>query len=396
MRTVFMIYDQKVRFAKAFMKHYNEIYEDFIKDDHEIYESVVQLSVQFMTVPSLARKLIAEEDAFSVISKAICVQTDKYTKLNADEKIARFDFTSLSFPADLRRSLQIARDLDYILNSVPSETDWTRELIDGFVSGFADFLVFFQRLQGMDEVKLQAVEHQNWESEWETAFHILIRLKNAISLSVSWAETNEEVHNRVLLMCLELMNNMPPVYTKADDDSKEVTITVNGESCKITHFDVLKSATSIHQPVVRIIAGLFTAQNRAMFLMRNERGNKLQEQIKTILITNEDTNLYELSLRVLVLCAQSNASLWRRNGFSLENQIHNYFSPFWRSEMFDRDILMMQVGAAMTPPLKFIIHLLQRFGLDKWATIEFEQDEATVAQIKPESEDLSKTMVTIA
>ncbi|EFP04190.1 hypothetical protein CRE_10701 [Caenorhabditis remanei] len=197
-------------------------------------------------------------------------------------------------------------------------------------------------------------------------------------------------------MCLELMNNMPPVYTKADDDSKEVTITVNGESCKISHFDVLKSGTSIHQPVVRIIAGLFTAQNHAMFLMRNERGNKLQEQIKTILITNEDTNLYELSLRVLVLCAQSNASLWKRNGFSLENQIHNYFSPFWRSEMFDRDILMMQVGAALTPPLKFIIHLLQRFGLDKWATIEFEQDEATAAQIKPESKDLSKTMVTIA
>ncbi|KAF1770368.1 hypothetical protein GCK72_002186 [Caenorhabditis remanei] len=396
MRTVFMIYNQKVRFAKAFMKHYNEIYEDFIKDDHEMDVSVVGLSVQFMTVPSLARKLVAEDEAFSVISKAIRVQTDKYIKLNADEKVARFDFASRSFPADLRRSLQITRDMAYILNAVPSETDWTRELIDGFVSGFADFLVFVQRLQGMDEVKRQAVEHQVWESEWETAFNILLRLKDAITLAISWAETNEEVHNRVLLMCLELMNNMPPVYTKADDDSKEVTITINGESCKITHFDVLKSATSIHQPVVRIIAGLFTAQNHAMFLMRNDCGNEIQEQIKTILITNEDTNLYELSLRVLVLCAQSNASLWRRNGFSLVNQIHNYFSPLCRNEMFDRDILMMQVGAAMTPPLKFIIHLLQRFRLDKWATIEFEQDKATAAQIKPESEDLSKTMVTIA
>lgn len=80
MRTVFMIYDQKVRFAKTFMLHYNEIYEDFIKDDHEMDVSVVGLSVQFMTVPGLARRLVAEDDALSVISKAIRAQTDQYIK----------------------------------------------------------------------------------------------------------------------------------------------------------------------------------------------------------------------------------------------------------------------------------------------------------------------------
>lgn len=78
----------------------------------------------------------------------------------------------------------------YILNAVPSESDWNRELIDGFVQGFADFLLFLQHLQGMDEVKRQAVEHQVWESEWETAFNILLRLKDAISMIIGWAETN--------------------------------------------------------------------------------------------------------------------------------------------------------------------------------------------------------------
>lgn len=47
--------------------------------------------------------------------------------------------------------------------------------------------------------------------------------------------------------------------------------------------------------------------------------------------------------RALVLCAQASAQLWRRNGFSLVNQIHNYYSPLCRTEMFDRDLLMMQV-----------------------------------------------------
>ncbi|ULU11742.1 hypothetical protein L3Y34_015265 [Caenorhabditis briggsae] len=398
MRTVFMIYEQKVRFAKVFMQHYNEIYEDFVKDDHEMEVSVVGLSVQFMTVPSLARKLVAEDEALSVISNAIRLQTNKYISRGSTNmsEIGRFDFTSRSFPADLRRALQITRDLAYILNAIPSDADWTRELIEGFVKGFTDFLVFLQHLQGMDEVKRQAVEHQVWESEWETAFNILLRLKDAIALVISWAESNEEVHNRLLLMCLELMNKMPPVYTKTSEDSSGLTVTINGESSTITHFDVLKSATSIHQPVVRIIAGLFTAKDHAMFLKTSKPGTELQEKIRSLLQSNEDTNLYELALRVLVLCAQTNASLWRRNGFSLVNQIHNYFSPLCRSEMFDRDVLMMQVGAALTPPLKFIIHLLHRFRLDKWATTEFEQDKAAAAQTKPESEDLSKTMVLIA
>lgn len=64
--------------------------------------------------------------------------------------------------------------------------------------------------------------------------------------------------------------------------------------------------------------------------------------------------------------------------------------------MFDRDVLMMQVGAALTPSTKFIFHLLHRFRLFKWATSEFEQDKANEKPAKPESEDLSKTLVMIA
>ncbi|VDO56980.1 unnamed protein product [Onchocerca flexuosa] len=53
--------------------------------------------------------------------------------------------------------------------------------------------------------------------------------------------------------------------------------------------------------------------------------------------------LMEMPLRVFVLCSQSQAQMWRRNGFSLVNQIHNYSAPTCRSEMFDRDVLMLQV-----------------------------------------------------
>lgn len=54
--------------------------------------------------------------------------------------------------------------------------------------------------------------------------------------------------------------------------------------------------------------------------------------------------LMEMPLRVIVLQAQSFAQLWRRNGFSLVNQVHNYSSQLCRTEMFDRDILLLQVN----------------------------------------------------
>lgn len=81
--------------------------------------------------------------------------------------------------------------------------------------------------------------------------------------------------------------------------------------------------------------------------------------------------LIELPLRCLVLCAQVHAGMWRRNGFSLINQvsdsetvkvfgfrswavcgsinggvvfqIYYYHNVKCRVEMFDKDIIMLQV-----------------------------------------------------
>ncbi|CAJ0921755.1 unnamed protein product [Ranitomeya imitator] len=52
--------------------------------------------------------------------------------------------------------------------------------------------------------------------------------------------------------------------------------------------------------------------------------------------------LIEHPLRCLVLCAQVHAGMWRRNGFSLVNQIYYYHNVKCRREMFDKDIVMLQ------------------------------------------------------
>lgn len=80
MKTVLMKYEQKMELAKTYFRHYDEIYNDFIDDDHDLEMSIVSLAVQFLTVPSLARRLIAEDNVMDLVWTSILTHTAKYCK----------------------------------------------------------------------------------------------------------------------------------------------------------------------------------------------------------------------------------------------------------------------------------------------------------------------------
>ena len=47
-------------------------------------------------------------------------------------------------------------------------------------------------------------------------------------------------------------------------------------------------------------------------------------------------------------------------------QIYYYFNVKCRTEMYDRDIAMLQAGAAMIDENHFLVYLLNKFGLTNW------------------------------
>ena len=53
--------------------------------------------------------------------------------------------------------------------------------------------------------------------------------------------------------------------------------------------------------------------------------------------------MIEYPLRALVLVTQVHAQMWKRNGYAILHQVTNYQEIRFVSEMFDRDILMLQV-----------------------------------------------------
>ena len=64
--------------------------------------------------------------------------------------------------------------------------------------------------------------------------------------------------------------------------------------------------------------------------------------------------------------------MWRRNGYSVVEQIRVYTDARCRKEMQDQDILMMQIGASLMNPDDYLTHLVHKFQLSQWAEPDFD------------------------
>lgn len=64
--------------------------------------------------------------------------------------------------------------------------------------------------------------------------------------------------------------------------------------------------------------------------------------------------------------------MWKRNGYALLNQLYFYHNVRCRTDMLDRDIVTLQIGASLIESNEFLLHVLNRFGLYQWTDPEFD------------------------
>ena len=65
------------KFATLFTKNYGQMMKKFIEDDHEHSFSVLKLSVQLFTVPTLAHYLIAENDVLANLLRTFMSECER-------------------------------------------------------------------------------------------------------------------------------------------------------------------------------------------------------------------------------------------------------------------------------------------------------------------------------
>ncbi|KAM9341690.1 E3 ubiquitin-protein ligase UBR1 [Symphorus nematophorus] len=327
-------------FAIEFTKHFKQLQKDFINDDHERSISITALSVQIFTVPTLARQLIEQANVIKVIVDTVMELLREHLDVNH-----RFFF--LGYNSDKFSRIQVIfHDLRYILISKPSI--WTEELRTQFIEGYKDFLGLLKCMQGMEEVKRQFGQHIAVEPEWEAGFSLQIQLRHILAMFQDWCSSDEEILllafkecHKVLMQCNnQLFHREPTDYYM----------------CKhILHvrpYKVSQQPVSIHLPISRLLAGLY------VLLCRTGAIERLDDPE-----SYDFTQLAEHPLRCVVLAAQVSAEMWRRNGLSLVSQVYYYQDVKCRDEMYDKDILMLQITASKMDPNHFLMLILLRFEL---------------------------------
>ena len=124
-----MEYEHKKSLAIMFTKVYAHLMQEFIRDDHYHSFSIVSLSVQLFTVPTIAHHLIANDTAFFKLLHTFyseCIE--KYVK----NKLLQFEKNTSTMNV-FKRASYILIDLRYLLSFKPDT--WTQDLRIGFLHG---------------------------------------------------------------------------------------------------------------------------------------------------------------------------------------------------------------------------------------------------------------------
>ncbi|KAL3265904.1 hypothetical protein HHI36_010094 [Cryptolaemus montrouzieri] len=363
-------YENKKALAKIFTKNYGHVMKDFIRDDHDHSYSIASLSVQLFPTPTIAHHLIAHDDIFFLLLNTFiseCVpKCNKAGKLEFE----RNPPTSVAF----KRAQHMLYDLRYLLSSVPPS--WTDELRRSFLHGLNCLYNLLTMMQGMDATTRQIGQHMEYEPEWESAFNLHIKLSYCISLALKWCGTDRVVLIKAYRAILKCLVENPCFDPSEPCEVRELA----DHSTACLHYDVSTKPVSIHLPLTRFLVGLH---------LHLEKFNLGFDSLEFQGI-NKPTpvEIIEPVLRTQVLVAQVHAGMWRRNGYGLLNQLFFYQNVRFRTEMYDRDVTALQIGASLIESNEFLIHCLNKYNLINWASNDFE-----ISSLKsPEEESMRQTI----
>lgn len=363
-------YENKKSLAKVFTKNYGNVMKDFIKDDHDHSFSVSSLSVQLFTVPTLAHHLIANDDVLFILLNTFISECSR--KCN---KSGKLEFERNVSSQSFKRAQYMLYDLRYLLSSIPEA--WTDELRKSFLQGLSVMLNLLTMMQGMDSVTRQVGQHMEYEPEWESAFNLHIKLAYCISLAIKWCGTDKIVLVKAYRAALKKLYDNPCYDPNEAGEVRELV----DHSIACLPYDVASKPVSIHLPLSRFLAGLHLHLEHFGL---NFDGPEFQTAKPT------PVQIIETVLRTQVMIAQVHAGMWRRNGYALLNQLYFYHNVKCRTEMLDRDIQLLQVGASLIESNEFLIHLLNKFNLINWANPEFE-----IKSLKSPEEDSIRQVISI-
>ncbi|XP_075239180.1 E3 ubiquitin-protein ligase UBR2-like isoform X3 [Convolutriloba macropyga] len=425
-KTFLIDYDHKRQFAIYFMKHYSQIIEDYANDEHHHNFSVSSMTVQIFTVPSIARYLVFQcgalrttlatfIEAFTtpkgsvpsvIIKRALSSFVHAQSGANSPSSSSALSVVPGSVsPIQIQNAtggntvviscgklklsnmkyvswdvVDIARDdVEYLLQFGPDT--WDEEQRNVFLSAFTLLAEFLSAMENLVSVKREVKHHIEVEPEWEPAMRLQITLDRILSRITQIASTDAILLERSIATVAAIM---------ARERSSKVLLeekVLFGIQTNCIVNPVESHSISIHLQLNRMLAALASNACHVFPKVCFDWSTKLRNLLGSV----TTTRLMEPCLRVVVLAAQVlYANMWKRNGFSLLNQVHLYHRVSGRVHMYNQDIAMLQLCACMCSSMNdFLINVLNKFHSKLLDWFETRQEA------RKSLEDSSKTYLTL-
>jgi len=340
----------KRKFAILYARNYKDFVKDYLINRNFTTLTTLNLTVQLFPVSSLTKLLLEECSLFEVIIDTL-IDT---TRMDIEDMLF-LTGTSEKTPQYILSKL-ILIDLSYLLTNVPKE--WSNQMRQNFLRGLRLFLVFLQKLQDINAVSRYSKNHIEYEPEWEKSYFFLSRLQKPLSLLIDWCASDKEIFSESI-KCL--LNETFLTMIMPDVNSFR-----NFTGYRTIEYDVLSEKVSLHPHYSRFVC-ICIAQLSRFNKSETTSGRDIRQYFREFvgLELSDDLVLavVEPSIRANVLYSQSNCGVWKKNGVSLLNQVYLYHNIMFRNEFLDRDILSLQLAAALLQPNLFLVNLLNRFDL---------------------------------
>ncbi|KAI9485312.1 MAG: hypothetical protein EXX96DRAFT_592502 [Benjaminiella poitrasii] len=375
-----------------FARNYPELVDAFFFKDREPENSISTLSVQLLTVPTVASMLVKEYKFFGIVCTILenFFLTD-HIHMTLPEEYSRAQVDCSSRAIGRHRYAYTIFDLRYVMNAEQVKAEILRNPL--YLRHFIDMLYQFQE---MDPLQRKADTHVEFESQsWVTAFNMTLQTSKLCRLfagcfgssEVDVSDASRNLCRSIYRVLREIAEWNPVLVSRKDDNEtlSDTRVKINGlkdqkfhqintpnaGAFEIVEFDITKNPVSFHHPFHWLLSELFenvSLLHPAVLCELGWLGGFKQMVDDAFEDKKHDMFLMilEYPIRTIALLAQISCGVWVRNGYNIRNQAHSYRDVNVRESTLDCDIYLLQVGLTVCDSNQILLTLMDRFQLVEW------------------------------
>lgn len=389
--TVVTVPEFKRLLSLRFSSLYTVLSQLYLVGDREPDHSIITLSLQMLTTPSIAAEIVERSNFMSTLFGIL------YTFLTTRQVGHPWDVSPdavLAFESGSvtnRRMYHFYQDLKYVFGS-----PHVQERIRNEPRYLMQFLDLIKLHQGIGPNSRAVVEHVEYEADsWITASLVTRQINNlAKNLAESFRNCSPEemphLQRAIRFTARAVILNsigaerfrFKQAEIKHEIEFKEVSdfeIGSEQPSYKVVNFTVEKDPVSFHHGLHYMLSWLIecarslpasTVRQLLTFTTQelHSKPKLMGRYTAKVDLEPEDYLMaaFDYPLRVCAWLAQIKANMWVRNGISLRHQASTYRGVGQRDVSHHRDIFLLQTAMVICNPSRVLASIVERFGMTQW------------------------------